>query len=96
LLWAWGHPRKRQVLISSSSSYHCTIEAHSDFSQNWKPGLGIFPSFFQTIMCINHRQSAYHSALINQLSCAGEHVEVKWSDTTGTRTWNPLTLGWNS
>jgi hypothetical protein len=30
---------------------------------------------------------------INQASCPGEHVEIK---VTGTRTWDPLILGWMS
>jgi phosphatidylinositol kinase/protein kinase (PI-3 family) len=30
--------------------------------------------------------------LINQLSCPGEHVEMKWSGTTGTQTRDPLIL----
>jgi hypothetical protein len=30
---------------------------------------------------------------MDQSSCTGEHVEIKWSGMTGTRTQGPLILG---
>jgi hypothetical protein len=77
-----------------------TIEAHQRI-RLWPVGSlgpGRFPYSFQMIprgllVAWTTGNLPTTLLLINQSSCTGENVDIKWPGMTGTPTWDPLVLG---